>query len=164
MAEAAEVEKQLVMEPDRCIGCRSCAAACYLGHLDTPGLLYEDVAKSSALPMVCRQCLDAPCVAACPRDAMYEDEAGIVRRSPVLCTGCRTCVLACPFGVLDNEIIKGQIGKCDLCADRTRQDPAKLPRCVSVCPSGTLRFLELEQELPQKGYVLLSGRVVEPRR
>lgn len=164
MAEAGEVTKQVVINPGRCIGCKSCASACYYGHLDTPALAYEEVASSVDMPMVCRQCEDAPCVAACPREAMYKDEAGIIRRSAVRCTGCLSCVLACPFGVLDREVVKRQVAKCDLCADRMRQDPPKAPRCVSVCPSGALKFLDIEQELPQEGYVLLSGRVISSKR
>jgi len=164
MAEVVQVEKQLLIDPARCIGCRSCAGACYYGHLDTPALAYEEIEQSNAMPMVCRQCEDAPCVAACPRDAMYKDDAGIVRRSAVLCTGCLSCVLACPFGVLNREIVKRQVAKCDLCADRTRQSPPRMPRCVSVCPSGALKFMELEQEVVRAGYQLLSGRIVTPLR
>ncbi len=164
MPRVGGVDKQIVMQPDRCIGCASCAAACYYGHLDTPVLGYEAVECSSAMPMVCRHCEEAPCVAACPREAMYRDDAGIVRRSNLRCTGCLSCVLACPFGVLDQEFTRGQVAKCDLCADRCTQDRAKLPRCVSVCPSGALKLLELEEELPREGYVLLSGRVVSSAR
>ena len=162
MAEVTTVEKQLLIDPGRCIGCKSCAAACFYGHVDTHGLFYEDVAQSTAMPMVCRQCEDAPCVRACPNDAMYTDEAGIVRRSFVRCTGCRSCVVACPFGVLDHDLTRHQVGKCDLCADRT---PAgKLPRCVSVCPSGALKFMEVTGDIREKGYSLLSGRVLAPAR
>jgi len=162
MTEAVKVEKQLLLDPGRCIGCKSCAAACYLGHLDTPGLAYEEMSQSEALPAVCRQCEDAPCVAACPRDAMYVDESGIVRRSLMRCTGCRSCVLACPFGVIDSEITRSQVGKCDLCADRTPY--GKLPRCVSICPSGALQFMELSREVLEKGYTLVSGRTISPSR
>ncbi len=152
--------KQLIIEPDRCIGCNSCAAACYFGHLDTPALRYEEVEISSAMPMVCRHCEDAPCVAACPREAMYKDQDGIVRRSAVRCTGCQCCVLACPFGVLDRELTRRQVAKCDLCVDRLSRDPSLVPRCVSVCPSGTLKFMNIDKEVPEKNFVLESGRVV----
>ena len=158
MAETAKVERQLLLDAGRCIGCRSCAAACYLGHVNAPGLYYEDIELSPAMPMVCRQCEEAPCVTACPNDAMYVDESGIVRRSPVRCTGCRSCFLACPFGVIDEEMIRHQVGKCDLCADRT---PAgKLPRCVAICPSGALQFFRPDESLKAEGYVLLSGRTI----
>ena len=156
-----EPTRQIVLDTSRCIGCRSCAAACFLGHLDTPALHYEDTARSCAMPMVCRQCEDSPCVAACPREAMYEDEHGIIRRSLLRCTGCTSCVMACPFGVLDAELSKAQVAKCDLCVDRT---PEKLPRCVAVCPSGALRFLDLVEGVPRERYQLLSGRIVAPKR
>ena len=165
-AESATLERKLLLDPARCIGCRSCAAACFLGHADRPGLAYEAVARSDAMPAICRQCEEAPCVEACPNDAMYKDASGIVRRSPVRCTGCRSCLLACPFGVIDSEIVQDQVGKCDLCADRTGGGQ-KLPRCVAVCPSGALRFLVPDEApgreggLRAEGYRLLSGRVLE---
>ena len=121
MAQAAAVDRQVLLDPSRCIGCRSCAAACFLGHVEAPGLFFEDAWGSGAMPMVCRQCEDAPCVAACPNEAMYEDERGIVRRSPVRCSGCRCCFLACPFGVID-DVVKHQVGSrpCAFCvANRT---------------------------------------------
>ena len=164
-AESATVERQLLLDPARCIGCKSCAAACFLGHADRPGLAYEEVSGSAAMPAICRQCEEAPCVQACPNDAMYKDESGIVRRSALRCTGCRSCLLACPFGVMDTEIVKHQVAKCDLCADRTPR--GLLPRCVAVCPSGALRFLvpdespKREGGLKAEGYRLLSGRTLE---
>jgi Fe-S-cluster-containing dehydrogenase component len=114
------------------------------------------------MPAVCRQCEEAPCVAACPNEAMYVDEAGIVRRGKVLCTGCGSCALACPFGVIDAETTRSEIAKCDLCAERTPQ--GLLPRCVSICPSGALKFLEIAEEVPAAGYTLLSGRTLHRSR
>ncbi|MHC4480603.1 MAG: 4Fe-4S dicluster domain-containing protein [Planctomycetota bacterium] len=162
MAELKTVERHLVLDTDRCIGCKSCAAACLFGHTQFPGLRYDEVPGSMALPAVCRQCEEAPCVAVCPGDAMYVDDAGIVRRSPVRCRGCRSCALACPFGVIEAETIRSEIAKCDLCADRTPQ--GLLPRCVSVCPSGALKFLEIAEGVPEAGYTLLSGRTLHRSR
>jgi len=155
-------QRKLVLDTARCIGCKSCAAACFYGHVDTPALHYEEAADSVAMPAVCRQCKEAPCVEACPNEAMYVDEAGIVRRSRVRCTGCRSCALACPFGVINAETIRMQVAKCDLCADRTPE--GMLPRCVAVCPSEALRFLELVEGAPQAGYTLVSGRTLHRSR
>ncbi len=158
MAEAGKVEKQLVLDTDRCIGCKSCSAACFFSHTEFHALRYEETASSGALPCICRQCEDAPCVAACPADAMYVDAAGIVRRSLVRCTGCRSCALACPFGVIDEELSRHEVSKCDLCADRTPY--GLLPRCVAVCPSRALKFLEISEGVPAAGYAVMSGRTL----
>ncbi len=162
MADVKTVQEQLVLDTKRCIGCKSCAAACFYGHVEFPALRYEETPGSAALPAICRQCEDAPCVAVCPNEAMYVDEAGIVRRSPVRCTGCQSCMLACPFGVIDTEITMNEVAKCDLCADRTPQ--GLLPRCVAVCPSGALKFLEIAEGVPKAGYVLVSGRTLHGSR
>ncbi len=162
MADGSKVEKQLILDTDRCIGCKSCAAACFFGHTQFPGLRYETGAGSDAAPAICRQCEEAPCVAACPAEAMYVDEAGIVRRSLVRCTGCRSCALACPFGVIDTETTRHEVAKCDLCPDRTPQ--GLQPRCVAVCPSRALKFMEIVEGVRAAGYALMSGRTLHRTR
>ena len=168
----------LVFDPHLCTGCMYCMTACstrsegatslsearlqlirYEGHALT-GISGEEELVFKLV--VCRQCEEAPCVAACPAEAMYVDEAGIVRRSVVRCTGCRSCALACPFGVIDTETTRHEVAKCDLCADRTPQ--GLLPRCVAVCPSRALKFMEIVEGVPAAGYTLMSGRTIHRTR
>jgi len=56
------------------------------------------------------------------------------------CVGCKSCILACPFGVLDSNLLNHASQKCNLCADRKDG-----PRCVASCPSGALQYLTEEQ-------------------
>ena len=93
---------------------------------------------------------------ACPRDALYRDESGIVRRSELLCVGCRSCALACPFGVISDEFVRHVSPKCDLCVDRVRQ--GKEPRCVAACASGALSFGELAE--PRGEGRTIGGRIL----
>jgi len=147
------VEKRVLIDVDRCVECRSCAAACYLSHADMPAVHF---ARSgwAALPLICRQCKSASCVDACPAEAMVRDESGIVRRRLFRCIGCGSCAKACPFGVIPgtpagepraavtpDRLSGHQIPKCDLCADRTAGGDG-VPRCVAACPSGALRYAD----------------------
>ena len=163
------VVKRVLIDMDRCIECRSCAAACYYSHADMPAV---DFARSGVaiLPVICRQCKSAPCVDACPAEAMVRDESGVARRLLFRCIGCGSCARACPFGVISTKLsgvsawvkspdrISGhQVAKCDLCADRTETDSEAVPRCVAACPSGALMFAD-EHEAEKLGVEVYSGR------
>ncbi len=149
-----DIAARVVVDLDRCIECRSCAAACYYGHANMPAVGFAG-GGWALLPLICRQCKSAACVEACPVEAMVRDDRGVVRRASFRCIGCGSCARACPFGVISTELagepaacrspdrITGRrVGKCDLCEDRLGDDPDAVPRCVAACPSGALRFLD----------------------
>jgi len=149
------VQERVVLNLDRCIGCRSCSAACYYGHRGMPGVAFG-VIEEGTLPLICRQCEEAACVEACPVEALRKESNGIVTRSRMLCIGCLSCVYACPFGVMSPTLTLRQVGKCDYCEDRLAQ--GREPRCVSACPAGALSF-ERCDHLGADAPLLLSGRL-----
>jgi Fe-S-cluster-containing hydrogenase component 2 len=65
----------------------------------------KSVIEKAIRTVVCRHCEDAGCVSSCPQDALKK-EGEHLKRSNYLCTGCKTCILACPFGVNIDEIVE----------------------------------------------------------
>jgi len=152
----------LVVRVGRCTACKTCELACAVEHSASKNLLgaiAEEPAPSSRVsvekgpgfvaPLQCRQCVDAPCVVVCPTKALYRSGPD----SPVvidheLCVGCRSCVLACPFGVIRMDRYSQAIIKCDQCAARLER--GELPACVSACPAQALEFKSLDTVTGQK--------------
>jgi formate dehydrogenase iron-sulfur subunit len=150
------IEKRIIVNLDLCIGCHSCSAACHYGHHNQTNLVAGKVNETAEVPANCRHCLNPACMASCPTGALFKDENGYVRRANLLCIGCRSCTLACPFGVIGYEFTRHVSPKCDLCIDRVEE--GKKPRCVSACASGALQFSELTPEvLPE---TMVGGRFI----
>jgi Fe-S-cluster-containing dehydrogenase component len=149
-----QIRRRVILDMDLCVECRSCGAACFYGHRSQPIINYAD-AEKTRVPVICRQCLKPACVEACPNDSMHQDELTVSTRSLTKCTGCGSCVRACPFGVITDEMIKHAAPKCDLCERRVLA--GGLPRCVETCTSGALSFGEVA-EVEKEGLLLLSAR------
>jgi Fe-S-cluster-containing hydrogenase component 2 len=145
---------------DRCVGCRVCELVCSDFH---DGVFQPSKARIQILsfdetvqdiPLVCQQCPDAPCIAACPTEALYRDEktqAVVVNQD--LCIQCQACIDACVVGF--NEVESNE--KLVIRFDETEQMPIKCnlcdgdPRCVQFCPTQALLLTDktaIPQELP----------------
>ena len=72
--------KQLVVDPEKCNGCRKCEMVCSVKHqgISNPALsrirVIQREEESFHLPMHCQHCQNPPCMAVCPRKAIYRDE------------------------------------------------------------------------------------------
>lgn len=147
------VQKTLVIDLDRCIGCYSCEVACkqendvalgnYYGKVLTVGPLgkFPDV-QQYFLPTVCQECSDAPCVKVCPTGASYRTDDGHVLVNKEKCIGCRMCIKACPYGARAfNE--KGKVAeKCTMCKHLT--DVGGQPACVKACTANARFYGDID--------------------
>ena len=123
----------------------------YLFHRVNPGTFaLLEVAEFAAY---CRQCREAFCVAACPKEAQAN---GAVKRYNMRCVGCKSCVLACPFGTIFPEVINYVTAKCDLCLNQLTEDPDYQPLCVKTAPPGTFVMKEIPEESP-KDHIYFAG-------
>ncbi len=110
------------------------------------------------IPVLCNHCDNPPCVRACPTQATFKREDGIVMMDFHRCIGCRFCMAACPFGSRSFNFVdprpaiadenkefptrmKGVVEKCNFCAERLAV--GKMPACVEVS-EGALVFGDLD--------------------
>ena len=128
----------LTVIKEDCMGCHACEVACKQEHgLGVGPRFIEVVEKNpSFLPAYCHHCAKPPCRDACPVEAIYRDERGIVRIHEELCIGCRECVVACPFSAMQFDDAAERAAKCDLCIERLNE--GKAPACSLVCPTGCI--------------------------
>ncbi|MBD3178107.1 MAG: 4Fe-4S dicluster domain-containing protein [Candidatus Latescibacteria bacterium] len=150
------MEKRVYVDMNKCIGCRSCAAACAEGHHDQGLLKHGPVEETALIPLHCRHCDNPLCLEVCPEDAIHKTDDGVIVRENQRCIGCKSCVLACPFGVMLPYRTWHISPKCDLCVDRLEE--GQEPRCVSTCTTGALIFEELAMVEEKHERVVEGGR------
>ena len=132
-----------VLDQDKCIGCHACTTACKSENEVPLGVTRTFVksAEVGRFPQVrrtfqvtrCNQCTDAPCVTACPTQAMYRRPDGIVDFDKTICIGCKACIAACPYDAIFINPEDHSAEKCNMCAHRL--DVGLEPACVTVCPT-----------------------------
>ncbi len=93
----------IIADSQRCIGCGTCMSACSTAHkavgLQSQPRLRVMRAENATAPVACRHCEDAPCARVCPVNAITREE-GQVQLNETVCVGCTLCAIACPFGAI----------------------------------------------------------------
>ena len=124
-----------------CNGCQVCEYICSHtknGEFNTYRSRIRSVRAKMILitAVTCRTCEDAPCVIACPRDALTQDSVtGIIHIAPSRCDGCAWCIEACDFGAISINPATKLAEICDQC-----EDEEDGPQCVKWCPKEALEL------------------------
>lgn len=176
---ATILEKGVLVDLTRCIGCRGCQVACKSWNNCAAGPTRLDVDFTNPKELnsecytnvafveieheamldrwfvknQCMHCKDPACVSACPVGAFSKTPEGAVDYDYSRCIGCRYCMVACPFNVPKYEWEKTSpaIRKCNFCADRLAT--GRPPACVKSCPTRSMFFGpldEVEQEAEKR--------------
>ena len=151
----------VLVDTTRCVGCRSCEAACAEAHhLTVPDIndqsvfakerktsvsqwtvvsRYETEKGEVFVKKQCMHCNQPGCVSACLVKAMEKRKEGPVTWD-TNCMGCRYCMPSCPFEIpkFEYQSANPKIQKCNLCWERLRQ--GEKPTCVEACPEEALLF------------------------
>ena len=134
----------ILTDPEKCIGCRTCEVACMMSHQSsaTPEAFTSRirVVKGGTFTTAvgCHQCEDAPCANVCPTGAIHR-AAGAWLVEQARGIGCKSCMVACPFGAMQVRVVGDRVQalKCDLCMHREGG-----PACVEACPTHALRCID----------------------
>jgi tetrathionate reductase subunit B len=178
--------KVLVIDITRCNGCHNCQVACKDEHCGNDWLPVARAQPQSGqfwnrvvdkvrgtVPKVkvayehtiCQHCDDAPCIKACPEQAIYKRPDGIVIIDPLKCRGHKACIAACPYEYViwfNEDLNISQ--KCTFCAHLIDRGWTET-RCSEVCPTGAFTFGEEEdlKDLILRSEPLKPALTVKPR-
>lgn len=157
----------ILTDVTRCIGCEECVAACRQTNetgADAPYRWQRGVNDLSStrwttlvetgnrhVRLHCRHCLDPACAAACPVGALRKTAEGPVAYDPVICMGCRYCMVACPFGMTryEWESATPRVRKCILCYDKIMTGELEQPACTGACPTEATVFGDRDELLAE---------------
>ena len=142
-------KKVIVVNKEKCTGCKICEFVCSLYHENEINPIKSRIQIISweiegiDIPMVCQQCEDAPCAAVCPTHAIYRDQqTGAMLINKEVCIGCRMCIYVCPFGGSSINPDTEEVIKCDLCEGE--------PKCVEFCPTQALEYMPISKAVLAK--------------
>ena len=136
---------------DHCWGCKACEVACkqensppygvrLITVLDNAPDLKEDKVETLFHVNLCRHCDSPDCMQACPEEAFKKREDGIVILDESLCSGCRTCLDACPYDAIAFNEEENTAAKCNLCYQRV--DAGLIPACAdNICLAHCIHFV-----------------------
>jgi Fe-S-cluster-containing dehydrogenase component len=139
----------LGVNTDICVGCYACEVACKQEHNLPVGprliRVYADGPQQidgkqqlKYKVAFCLHCDHPACMESCPIKAISVNEDGIAIINAELCNGCKKCIAACPYGVMQFDEITKTALKCDLCINRLSKGTK--PACVTACPCHCIHY------------------------
>lgn len=136
--------KKVTLGAGLCDGCGRCIEACLKaspgkgkGMKKAAGIkLLKN--GSTYVPVICRNCEDAPCVTACMSGCRHRNGKGWVITDYSRCVGCWMCIMNCPFGAIERVEGEHIALKCEGCPDK------EVPACVAACERGILGHSDIQ--------------------
>lgn len=158
------MRKSMLIDPSKCMGCRSCQVACkqwnqlpgeateFKGTYENPPQIspitwmrirFNEVEEGDDVKWLlskqgCMHCVEAACMIVCPVGAIYHTESGVVAVDAQKCIGCNYCAASCPFQTIPFDRKTNLPAKCTFCQDRVVNNMT--PACAQACPTGAITY------------------------
>lgn len=171
----------VVIDADRCIGCKACEVHCWnehrtvreIGETSIRVVQVEKLSKDmeelvSYYPHICAHCKDPKCLDICPAGAIRKGKNGVVEVFEEKCIGCKTCSTVCPNYYFTFSRGLDRTLKCDGCF--VRQNQGLWSACGTKCsmkaiyigyPEEIARILKEKRAGGDKIYIV--GNSIEGR-
>jgi carbon-monoxide dehydrogenase iron sulfur subunit len=139
--------RRILIDVDRCSGCRLCEALCSFAHEGRfrPSTSRITVMKEDGfgfdLPVICWHCSRCNAVESCPVGALKRGAERLICVEEEKCTGCGKCVEACRLDAIKLHPTKRTPLICDQCGGK--------PLCVEKCPTKALAYAETKMPRPK---------------
>jgi len=138
--------KKLIIDLAKCKTQSQSKVRCsYKHHPSNKGI--DALLEMIRFALICRRCEAAPCITACPVGALEKvptenEDYGVLKRANMLCTGCGSCAIACPFGTVYTDLIPFPSSVCDRCKGRLKK--GENPLCVTTAEDGSIDYQEIQ--------------------
>lgn len=139
--------KRILVNVDRCSGCRQCEMICSFSHENTFGssisritVIKEDIFGFD-LPIACWHCNPCNAMENCSTEALEKKKDNLIFVNEEKCVGCGRCLETCTIGAVKLHPERKTPLICDQCSGK--------PQCVEKCPTKALTYAETAEQQPK---------------
>jgi carbon-monoxide dehydrogenase iron sulfur subunit len=146
--------KRILVNVDRCSGCRLCEMICSFSHENAFGSSISRITVKKEdifgfdLPIVCCHCDQCSAMGNCPSKALERKADGLIFVNEKKCTGCGKCLKTCIMGAIRLHPRSHIPLICDRCNGK--------PQCVEKCPTKALAYMKTEMQQPKLATKILE--------
>ena len=117
---------------------------------------FKTIRELATFQFTCRKCENAPCINACPANALEKDEQGTISRAVNLCIRCKSCIAICPFGTMMNDLFEVKTSGYNYF---DLSDEADMKEFVKSFPKEVVSLVDMEAN-PEENIYELNEKVL----
>jgi len=127
---------------------------------DAYQLSFKTIRELATFQFTCRKCEKAPCIHACPVEALEKDEHGVLSRAIYKCIRCKSCIVICPFGTMVDDLFAAKTSGRKFIHLEGDDD---LTEFADFFPDDVIRIVELEENPEENIYQLTSQILIKEK-